>query len=438
MTCCSRHVSLSITAILVISALPLLSRAEEAPGPSEEDVTPASASAETETPAVEEATPPTAESSAHPFEDPTGDLSGFYRLLAAAEEGRPGAPARISVYSDSINGWDGVTSYLRHHLQERFGDGGRGWIHVAPGWTYQHHRDVRWNRSEGWRTEVVNRGRGPGGRYGFGGVLASDGSRHCRVTFETTEDHPAGGAISRFRLFYQAFPRGGAIGVSVDGGEREIVSARAPQMEDRVHQIDVADGFHSFELSVEERNLRLYGVVMEREGPGVVVDSIALIGARVARLLRFDQSHWQRQIELREPDLLVFWLGANNATSRGWTRDAFIRDYGQAIANARAARRSASCLVVSITDIGQRGTGRTLDRVPRVIEAQREVAREQGCAFFDLFSAMGGRGTMRRWYDMSPRRGQPDFRHLTLPGAERIGQLIHESLIHGYEEYREE
>jgi len=90
---------------------------------------------------------------------------------------------------------------------------------------------------------------------------------------------------------------------------------------------------------------------------------------------------------------------------------------------------------MSITDIGRRGGGRTLARVPRVVEAQREVAREQGCAFYNLFEAMGGWGTMRRWYDAEPRLGQPDFRHLTPRGAERIGELLHEALNNGYDEH---
>jgi lysophospholipase L1-like esterase len=171
---------------------------------------------------------------------------------------------------------------------------------------------------------------------------------------------------------------------------------------------------------------------MEREGPGVVVDSVALIGARVARLLRFNQAHWRRQIELRQPDLLVFWLGGNNATSRGWTRDAFVRDYGQAIGNARRGRPEASCLVISVTDIGERETGETRPHLPDLVDAQRQVALAQGCAFFDIFHAMGGPGTIRRWVNGSPRLGTPDHRHLTPAGSDRVGQLIHEALLEAY------
>src|SRR5512145_1924487 len=73
------------------------------------------------------------------IEDTHGSMAHVYARFAAAARREPGATVRISVYADSINGWDGVTSELRHALQARFGDAGRGFVHIAPGWEYQHH-----------------------------------------------------------------------------------------------------------------------------------------------------------------------------------------------------------------------------------------------------------------------------------------------------------
>ncbi len=367
------------------------------------------------------------------IEDPHTSMHHVYKRLAAAAQKQPNTVVRISVFSDSVNGWDGVTSALRHALQARFGDAGKGFVHIAPGWTYQHHRDVRWKNSGDWRTHVVNRGKGPGGRYGFGGVMAADGTRRSWATFQTTENHPSGPKVSLFRLFYQAYPGAGTVTLTVDSGSPIEIRTAATMMDDRVHELRVPDGPHSLKVEVGERGIRLYGVVMERAGPGVVVDAVALVGARVARLLRFDQPHLKRQIQLRDPDLLVFWLGGNNATSKGWNRAAFVRDYGTAIATARSGRPGASCLVASITDIGERETGKSLKRVPHVVEAQREVAKAQKCAFLNIHEAMGGPGSMDRWFHGSPRLSTPDYRHLTPNGAIRVGGFFHEALIAGYE-----
>jgi len=266
--------------------------------------------------------------------------------------------------------------------------------------------------------------------------MAADGSRHSSATFATTEGQPAGGAVSRYRLFYQAFPDAGSVRITIDDGAPVDVPTASARIEDRVHELRVPDGAHSLEVSVARQNIRLYGVVMEREQPGVVVDAVALIGARVARLLRFNQDHWRRQIQLREPDLLIFWLGGNNATARRFSRADFISDYGQAIATARSGRPEASCLIASITDIGERDVGTTLAHVEPVVDAQREVARAQRCAFLNVYEAMGGQGTMNRWLHGSPRLATPDFRHLTPAGAERVGAMFRDAIISGYEASR--
>ena len=41
--------------------------------------------------------------------------------------------------------------------------------------------------------------------------------------------------------------------------------------------------------------------------------------------------------------------------------------------------------------------------IPRIVALQQRVAHETGCAFFDTYTAMGGEGTMARWYGAHPR-----------------------------------
>lgn len=130
-----------------------------------------------------------------PIVDPSGAMDHFHQRLEAVARGRPGALARIAVYSDSFNGVDLVTSALRQALQARFGDGGKGFVPIAPGWPSQRHQDVDWNHHRDWLTYVVNRGRGPGDRYGLGGVMAYNRTRHATVE---------GGTM---RQWYRARPR---------------------------------------------------------------------------------------------------------------------------------------------------------------------------------------------------------------------------------------
>jgi lysophospholipase L1-like esterase len=345
--------------------------------------------------------------------------------------------ARALLYSDSINGSDRTTRSLREMLGGRFGYGGKGFLPIAPGWQYQRHKDVAWDHAA-WRVFVVNRGDREDGRYGLGGVLAVSRGPRARARFATVGEG-IGAEVSRFRLFYQAHPEGGSIALSVDGAERERLDTRADAVEDRVHDIEVPRGSHALELDIVDGEARLYGVAMERDPPGVVVDGLMLVGAFTRVLGNFDEAHWARQIALREADLIAFWLGGNDATSRtvGFDRGEYVADYTAVLQAAHAGRPEASCLVVSVLDVGERVDGeiRSRNRVPRVVEAQREAALAAGCAFFDAYEAIGGAGTMRRWARSSPRLVSVDYRHLSGEGATVIAGLIERALLKAYDDW---
>ena len=362
----------------------------------------------------------------------------FYRQLKNIAGGSSEAIARIAVYGESTNASDRVTSSLRRRLQARFGDAGKGFVPVAPGWHYQRHQDVRWRHAGRWRTWVVNRANGPGNRYGLGGVVSESRNRAARAWFGTSERGPSGEAVARFSLFFHAFPEAGAVELRVDGGPPTELDTRSAVPEDRVHHIEVTDGPHELEIRPADDNPhRLYGVVMERNRPGVVVDGLMLVGAFTRVLGHFDADHWARQIALRQTDLLVFWLGGNDATSRttGFSRNRFVESYVSSIERARRGRPESSCLVVSVMDSADTESERirTFARVPRVVRAQADVAARTGCAFYNLFEATGGHNTMARWR----RRGlaSGDFKHLTMRGSSEVGRVLYEAISAGYEHF---
>ncbi|MEZ4338479.1 MAG: GDSL-type esterase/lipase family protein [Sandaracinaceae bacterium] len=377
------------------------------------------------------------------IEDPHESMRMFYRRLARVANGEH-VLARMSVYGTSTNGADRMTSQLRRLLQRRFGDGGKGWVPVAPGWRYQRHQDVEW-AADGWDTFVVNRGDGPLDRYGYGGVVALHGDEDAESRFGTTGDAP-GSRVGVYRLFYQAFPEGRSVELQVDEGAPRSLDTHADVVEDRVETIEVADGSHVLSIRAPatesppaEGDLRLYGVTMERDGPGVVVDGLALIGAFTRVLRLFDHDHLETQIQQRDPDLVVFWMGANDAVSDSvaYVPSRYEQHYRGILRRYRAANPEMSCLVMSVLDKGQRVNGHivTRPRVPRLVQAQREIAEAEGCAFFDTFMAMGGEGTMARWYANRPRLVTDDLGHLTASGSRIMGTLLYRAILKGYDDW---
>jgi len=75
--------------------------------------------------------------------------------------------------------------------------------------------------------------------------------------------------------------------------------------------------------------------------------------------------------------------------------------------------------------------------VSKLVEAAEETARAEGCAFINLFTAMGGDGTMGRWYNAKPKLVSPDLGHILNPGAIQVGNLLGAMLLDGYQQHRD-
>jgi len=356
--------------------------------------------------------------------------------LRRAASREAGAIARVAHYGDSSVAADEITQTLRRRLQLRFGDAGHGFMLMAKGDMHYKHRDTSHTESDGWEiSSVVRRGL-KSGYYGYGGVVArAFGGEYS--SFGTTNKGPIGNAVSRFEIFYQKVPNGGELRLSIDGGEVRTVRTRAEVTEDAWHVIDVPDGEHNLMIRTNGE-VRAYGVVQERAGPGVVYDSLGLVGARADRLLDFDPEHISRQIARRSPDLIVLAFGGNEAGNDWLDPEKYADGLRKVLKLMRAGNPKASCLLFSPVDQAERtprGRIITLSVLPAIVFTQRDVAKSEGCAFFDAWTAMGGEGAMEQWFEARPRLASSDLRHLTPQGYAVIGTAYYKALLEGFAAY---
>lgn len=369
----------------------------------------------------------------------SSSLGRFFTALTASAQQRPGAITRVAHYGDSAVAADAITRTARRHLQGRFGDAGHGFILISRGDMHYAHHDIRHRSSDGWDMLSLVRDPLRSGFYGYGGVQAR-GTRGQHALFATADDDArVGGSASRFELYFQRFKQGGRVRVQVDGMTHAMVDTAADERRDDFYRLDVRDGPHEFTVKATGGGgVRLYGAVLEREGPGVVYDSLGLVGARAERLLNADAAHMTTQLSHRGADLLVLGFGGNEASNEWLKLEAYERDLTRVVKRMRSADPGMDCLLFGPLDQGERNTrGRivTIDVVPQIVAVQRKVAAAQGCAFFDTFGAMGGKNAVRRWHRSRPRLFSSDLRHATPRGYQLVGKLYYKALLKAFADH---
>lgn len=366
------------------------------------------------------------------IEDPSGAMASFWQALGDVALKKPGAKVRISHWGDSAIAADGMPSATRRLLQKTFGDGGHGYAMVAASTPWYRRKDIDWT-SKGWNTEEFIRDQAADGRYGYGGVVAwgAQGAKASWATITSENPQEPGARASRFEVHLQKSPKGGKLQVNVDGVETKVIdTANEAGRAEVVETIAVPDGKHVFEIrNIGGGRTRVYGVAVERS-EGVVYDGLGVVGARDTRWLNADADGMRWALQARNPDLYILMYGGNaleDKTTMAWYRERLT----EVLKRWKDALPGKSCLVMTPIDHGERYRGRvrTVPRQVEIMAVQREVALASGCAFFSIYEAMGGEGSIGRWFDSGLASG--DLAHPTSKGSVELGKLFYQALMKG-------
>jgi len=350
-------------------------------------------------------------------------LEHFYGALARTAKGD--GVTRIVHYGDSPTTADLITGDVRHLLQARFGDAGHGFILIDKPWAWYQHDMVKLSGS-GWKASPASRFVAHDGFFGLGGVsFLGDAKAHTRIEFES-------GAYTKFELWFLCEPNGGTVAVTTDEVPVGTVDTSGPAGEPGFASFEAVAPASKLELRVTTGTVRAFGISATRPGAGIVYDTLGLNGASIGVMTRmFNLQHWTAELQHRNPDLVVINYGANEADFADYVNKQYESELRAAIKRVRGALPEASILVMSPMDRGHRVGHEieTMPTIPRIVEIQRRVARETGCGFFDTFSAMGGGGTMARWYTQSPRLVSADLIHPYPAGGKIIAEIFVKELL---------
>lgn len=376
------------------------------------------------------------------IEDPEAEggraMDHFYARLAKTAAGEKGAITPILHYGDSVIASDYISGTMRRKMAQKYGDGGHGFILVANAWEWYFHNDVVHYATEGWNANRITGPLSKDGAYGLGGVTFH-GYAGASATFGTTDKGDYGRKVQRFDVYYMEQPNGGDAAVTI-GAETTKFSTKGEAKVSRKRSFEVPDGPAKMTLkAVGNGDLRCFGVVLEREGPGVSYDALGALGARMRLWEAQDEAHWKEQMELRDPGLVILQFGTNESEDGFVNAEVYEKTVRTVVERLKRAAPRASILIMAPLDRAEKaddGSFRSKKVIKRLLDSQRKVAKEQAVAFWDTFTAMGGEGSMARWVKATPQLASWDLTHPTPAGAEVIGDLLFKALASGLDAYR--
>ncbi len=366
-----------------------------------------------------------------------GAFDAFDRAVAVNDR------AGVVIFGNSLIAADRIVNVVRRRLTEQLGDAGRGFVladrlgPIGP-------RDRTATDASGWvPTSVADLVHAPEVRGAPHGVA---GAAHVSV----------GPAVSRFRLAGEdevtvmgwALPGRPGLSARVDQGRWQPLvvvdgavadPGEGPAGAPILHRLHLPKGAASLELRTTGRGAVVHGVALEHGGGGVVVDTFGVAAADAPRFLDIDATIFETELDARQPDLVVLMLGGNETKRVAWKQRSLdeVATALRALIRRTRPGTDRSCLVVGPIDAvvgtdakaGQDPLGQRPE-LTTINDIHRHVALAEGCAYIDLYAAMGGKGSLQRLKAAGALHD--DLVHPREQGLAMLGQLVADALLQAW------
>ena len=361
-------------------------------------------------------------------------MEPFYEALSRLENnpGQVNRPVRVAYFGDSYIQGDMFSGEFRALLQERFGGSGAGWVDMTSICNY-FRRTVR-HEFKNWRRHLST------DTTGFSSRLQGiSNSYHQPYNGAWTElsgqdkylHHLDSAGMSA--LYFRA-PCGGTVRAVVNGSETETFELDSIPS---VQSLMVRGGIRSvrWEVTNVTDSMIFYGASMD-PAVGVTVDNFSLQGSSGTPLGRIPIQTLRQLGAVRQYDLIVLQFGLNVAYSGRKNYERYVEQMSSVIEKMKLAFPTAGILVVGVSDRAVRGEGGkmvTMSSIRYLMASQRFLAEKCDVAFWNLYKAMGGEGSIAKL--VSASKANYDYTHINFNGAQDLAQIFYDAVIEGYEAY---
>lgn len=392
-----------------------------------------------------------------PNDDPTW-FDRFFLHLELAE--MDSTVVHIVHYGDSQLEEDRISSTIREDLQSKFGGNGPGML--PPILNTPSMNTSYWNNGDLKRFMVYATAddMATHNRYGILAQMAELNGNAViglKKRIERKDKFPHVGGYAtikvlagnrgnlKLKLTYESSYQD-SVGVNEDGTVKykkktKTVDAGVPQIEKMkklaVYTWKLADTTSSAKINLSG-NTDIYAIAADGKY-GVAVDNVAMRGSSGTMFHKIDAELLAESYKAMNARLIIMEYGGNlvpgtSSKNIDWTKKIITKQ----IKTIQEANPNADILFIGPADMAKQVDGKwqTYPALNMTIKALREVALENGLAYWDMHRVMGGNGSIMKWVKKEPPLGFTDHVHFTRRGAAYMGDLFSEALKMHYDYFK--
>ena len=350
-----------------------------------------------------------------------------------------GGQVRIIYYGDSQVEGDRVTSMLRRDLRKHGGGTGPGMF--APVMPVMYTRSYVVRSSSNWkRYTLLDYRNGTLTHNRLGPMLAL-----CRFTppgdslttrsFATVKVNPVPGAdtavsiYENLRIFYGN--NRDTVLVGIRSGNTLVDFAMLQMGEGPLEYSVPLPAVSEVTVEFTGRNSPdIYALSLESK-EGVIVDNVPVRGSAGLEFVMTDFRGFEGAFESIRPDLVFLQFGLNVVRNVRSEYHYYEEGLARQVGWLQRATGGVPVVLVSVTDMALR-VNDTIRRFPNIVairDAQKKAAETSGAMFWDAWEAMGGAGSVIRWFNHTPPLASKDLTHLSNAGTDTLAIRLYADLM---------
>lgn len=362
-------------------------------------------------------------------------LVSFYEKLLQLENTQQGN-VRIAYFGDSMTDGDMIVKDFRSKFQEEFGGEGVGFVNItsesAPSRTTLNHQF-----SSNWKTQSYLNVKKPASPFGVNGHVffaKNDTVNPVWVKYKALQWRHVS-QLNNPVLYYGKSDNANAKIAVITG--RDTIFKKLEPVND-VNTLSVSGNVKSLKVNfINATNIPFYGFDFDN-GQGVHVDNFSNRGNSGLPISTFDTGVMNAFNKKLNYDLIVLHYGTNVLNYGSYNYTWYEKRMARVVNHLRECFPGAAVLVVSTADKSTKYglEMKTDSAVVPLTKAQKKYAVQTNAAYVNLFTLMGGDGSMVKWVEDVAPSANKDYTHFNFRGSKKISELIYNHIYDGYQQYK--